>query len=808
MMRLIKNSEPVFHLHKCSENRKGKEMTAQELHDFAVEALMEEYAMTKAEVMKYVKQTDNVADFYFINTGIRPNFSTGKYGSKKVNIIVVYQDEINPDLSEVDTSWLIEQYNRNSEIPRVIFASAWCVDGKDSGKPAICGSSFCFKYYPVSVIPDQVNAELPDRLSDIQLAAKYAEAWNRLDASILEPYLDKDFHYASDWVFDQMPCRYEFMDYFIKKLETFSRDGVQPKAYVGRDRKTGDVAVLLQFKELDALTITTNNGRITSARMQEYDSRFEPFDPSDELYMNHGDHLECIMPAQKLLIDHLQDIIKESKLWNKAYTEVSMDELYKTKTDVFSLMYGDGEIRIFKLLAYNEANNTNEIVSLFPVCTGSPVEVKIERVIEWDNQLEATVYCSIDDWEFAFFAIDYYCNKDKYKVGERLSIDLSAMAMSAAEGQRELKLEGEHAVNWHTRLGEQPTYREDGTPEPVVFNMENLVAYINKDSKCPDEAEFQSPVGPIESTSILGVDFYKTRIIVRRFESDDKETETIVPLYFRQEFYKDIREGDPLHGMLWMIGQITGQHEENQHKPAKRNTLADMGRRFAKFMGQSKFTSFDNLMWILHQLPLLKIHNGYELDAFQLGDELNWVIQPYCCKTGATKRYAYSWHRKYKDSLRIHGCIGYKEAKSVPYHLEYFDAPFTEEGIMQAWLLHCLTDFMPKAWHANYSKKSFIFGAESIKDLFTPKGDQNNSIQDIFLRQRQKVVHQVLAIDIDSLLPSVDIDGDQAQLRYAYWNDWQGLVKVMVDIKRHGNSIRFDEPQCTTIIKFECGIRF
>lgn len=55
MMSRINNGEPVFHTHECSEYRIGKVMTAEELHDFAVQCLMEEYRDTKAEVVRYDK---------------------------------------------------------------------------------------------------------------------------------------------------------------------------------------------------------------------------------------------------------------------------------------------------------------------------------------------------------------------------------------------------------------------------------------------------------------------------------------------------------------------------------------------------------------------------------------------------------------------------------------------------------------------------------------------------------------------------------------------------------------------------------
>lgn len=127
MMRRIKNGEPVFHTHDCSEDRKGKVMTAEELHDFAVQVLMEEYSDTNAEVVKYDKKNPNEADFYFVNSGKRPNFSVGAFGEKKVNVLVVYKEETDKDISDIDTSWMVEEYRRTGAIPRVTFANAWCI---------------------------------------------------------------------------------------------------------------------------------------------------------------------------------------------------------------------------------------------------------------------------------------------------------------------------------------------------------------------------------------------------------------------------------------------------------------------------------------------------------------------------------------------------------------------------------------------------------------------------------------------------------------------------------------------------------
>ena len=87
MMRRIKNGEPVFHTHQCAEYRRGQVMTPDELHEFSVQCLMEEYRETNAEVVRFVKFHPTQPDFYFVNHGRRPNFVADR--EKMVNVLVV-----------------------------------------------------------------------------------------------------------------------------------------------------------------------------------------------------------------------------------------------------------------------------------------------------------------------------------------------------------------------------------------------------------------------------------------------------------------------------------------------------------------------------------------------------------------------------------------------------------------------------------------------------------------------------------------------------------------------------------------------
>ena len=99
-------------------------MTPEELHDFTVQTLMAEYSDTNSLVHRYEKQVPNQADFYFVNTGRRPNFSLGISGEKKVNVMVVCREKLNDIITDIDTTWMVSEYKRNGAIPRVTFATA------------------------------------------------------------------------------------------------------------------------------------------------------------------------------------------------------------------------------------------------------------------------------------------------------------------------------------------------------------------------------------------------------------------------------------------------------------------------------------------------------------------------------------------------------------------------------------------------------------------------------------------------------------------------------------------------------------
>ncbi len=259
IMRKIINGEPHIVRHECRPERKGQIMTSEELHAFAVKTLKEEYEMSSSTVMTPPGDHMNAADLCLVSV------------RSFVNIKVIYSDTLAIDFSRIDTAPMIDRFYKHGEIPRLTVASAWCFDS-DGGKPEICGGSFCFRYYSFSLIPNEVNHPLPEMLSPLQLASTYAETWKNLDADILEPYLDKDFHYSSDWVFDVMPSRYEFMGYFRGKLNTIRKNPNITTVKPAFNQETGQAGVIIRQGNNSPviILIDTRAGRIISATMKEF----------------------------------------------------------------------------------------------------------------------------------------------------------------------------------------------------------------------------------------------------------------------------------------------------------------------------------------------------------------------------------------------------------------------------------------------------------------------------------------------------------------------------------------------------------
>ncbi len=121
----------------------------------------------------------------------------------------------------------------------------------------------------------------------------YATMLNTLNVQPLEGLLAEDFHYASQWVFDEISSKKAYLRYIVGKLQTISKSKstlfaemgtvavygkIQPCVVLAQDDRENLVGIVLaevegaQLKRLDLCMIPPPD---TAIRSGEYPGRIE-----------------------------------------------------------------------------------------------------------------------------------------------------------------------------------------------------------------------------------------------------------------------------------------------------------------------------------------------------------------------------------------------------------------------------------------------------------------------------------------------------------------------------------------------------
>ena len=281
-----------------------------------------------------------------------------------------------------------------------------------------------------------------------------------------------------------------------------------------------------------------------------------------DINQGHGDHNACLYESggeREFLANWIPRSIAEGEVIGGTKQAIPCDFGERMSKEMPMLYLGDAKhsLRFGILLAVNEVGKENTLVSAYPEYDGAKVDVKITKVHEWAAGVEASLEGEVlgeSARQIAFFDTRYALHKGKYEIGKTYAFRLSAFAYNAEvvpEKDREFRFEGEKAVEHRKRCGMEQEYEKDGSPKPVVFRMEGMVAYFQKSEAYPDDAEFQSPVfGEIETIAAFDTEFCKINIAIAR-DADD----VVIPLVARKSLFQvEPKTKDPVRGVLWLQG--------------------------------------------------------------------------------------------------------------------------------------------------------------------------------------------------------------------------------------------------------------
>ena len=281
-----------------------------------------------------------------------------------------------------------------------------------------------------------------------------------------------------------------------------------------------------------------------------------------DVNQGHGDHNDCLCEpgrGKEFLANWIPRSIAEGGLIGGTKQAVACDFGERMPKSMPMLYIGDMKHpqRLALLLAVNEAGKKNTLVSAYPECDGAAVEVKITAIHEWAAGVEATLEGTVlgeAERQIAFFDTRYALHKGTYRIGETYTFRLSAFAYNAEvvpKPEREFRMLGEEAAKRRVAMGQKPEFEKDGSVKPLIFRIDEMVAFFQSSAAYPDDAEFQSPVfKPVRSLMMCDTPFYRVEIAIAREDSD-----VIVPLLVKQSFFPvKPRKGDPIRGHLWLQG--------------------------------------------------------------------------------------------------------------------------------------------------------------------------------------------------------------------------------------------------------------
>ena len=104
----------------------------------------------------------------------------------------------------------------------------------------------------------------------VEACRAFARMMNNLDYRAFEPWLAEDFHYASQWVFEEITTKVGFEAYIVSKLQTMRSSGSTCVAELAfNHRYDGAPCVFLaqgEPEKLEAtLLITVRAGKVSRA---------------------------------------------------------------------------------------------------------------------------------------------------------------------------------------------------------------------------------------------------------------------------------------------------------------------------------------------------------------------------------------------------------------------------------------------------------------------------------------------------------------------------------------------------------------
>lgn len=797
MMKLLVQGKPYIYTHTCSSGEEGRILSREELEAFALSSLIKSYELKNIKVSRHDADFNSGADFSFIKFG-RTICGKVKY--------IENEDEIYEDIRKMHSDK--ESYNprmkdgfeKHGSIPRIYYAELKCVSSQDGSK--VAGGDYEITYHPIQWLHSEKHTNVAN-ISEIELIRGYAVAWANGGEVFFDQYLSPYFTADSELSFEAITSKTEYIDHFLSLHKKWWEQGVKIETELISDDNSDENGVLIKVNGIATgfVTLTISDFRISHAHTQKVPNQYSQWDTEVSLYQTHGDHHAPFL-TDKELLPFLRAEVSTGQPKHRIDTDVRLDEKRDVKTTVFSVELGKDSpiIKYLCLLAYDQQDNKNLLMSAYPYLPGKPTMVKILDVLEWDNRIEATIKCRYtnddgDEFDFHFFATDYYFNKQLYSLGNEVEIALVASCGNARIPSKGFYFKGQEAIDFLSKLEKEPTYDENGEVEPVNFSTEKLIAFLPHDDKCPDEAEFQSPT----KKNIISEDHFNDDTCIQScLICLNADSQLWIPL-----FHNDINHvvGNPIAGNLWISGRMSnpGAEDKASHisQVAKGMDRDELALKFTERIESCLFRPYHDVTFLLSDFPNTQIWPGYLLYCAELGNSEGTNLY--------NRLYVSRPPEYFKPIVHPNGCVekpieekdhpdrrtSASQEDTLPPLLGRIGFKHHDvNAIWEAFLIYYSENFLPTRGRYALNKKTYFFNHRNVEAF--PIIDNQG----------------VTSIDLLPYIHSVGGGNTSGYVIFHYWSNENGLIREVYSYIHNEGKVMFNLDARYVIVTYEPEILF
>lgn len=271
---------------------------------------------------------------------------------------------------------------------------------------------------------------------------------------------------------------------------------------------------------------------------------------------NHGDHWGTVFADVRAFARGIPDVIRRSRLVAEmpAPDGVVVDDMPVERF----LMFGDDRaaIEIVTLVACNDTRPAKLFHATWPrVVGGHAHRVAIERIEAWADGMQAQIAGTIGEARITFFDPLFPLNRDRYAVGDVLTVELAALAYQARPASDTLLDLGE-LPEGHPLAGAG----EDPDLAAGALDLSGAAVLLPAGTPDPDDFAFQMPIetvdaAPVDSDGVSATAFLRLGGPVTRQNGLDVSVPVLVAPHC-WEGEAEPAPGSAVQGALWLQGTL------------------------------------------------------------------------------------------------------------------------------------------------------------------------------------------------------------------------------------------------------------